>query len=357
MRNSRRRALVLGLLLAALVAVGYGVYLASDAGRLPWRDEPTRIAITPAVDAPLVATPEASPAAAQGAEAASPAAAQGAGAASPAAAQDAPACWDEEPVDEDGLLQWSEPPGMVIDPETTGYVATLQTNRGGITIELLARDAPVTVNNIVCLARNNYYEETPFHRVLAGFVIQSGDPTGTGAGGPGYQIEDELPESLDYTRGMLAMANAGPNTNGSQFFVVLADLRGQLPKNYTIFGTVTEGMEVVDEIAAVPVEPSQSGEPSSPTEDVILEQVTIEETAPPPVRIAIGATVVVVEGGTTLRSAPGGDGGVLVAELEAGTELVALADPEELDDASWRLVRDPASRNVGYVPAADVEGT
>jgi len=264
---------------------------------------------------------------------------------------------------------------MVIDPETTGYVATLQTNRGDITIELLARDAPVTVNNfvclaraescvttrhiwsIVCLARTKYYEETPFHRVLAGFVIQSGDPTGTGTGGPGYQIEDELPENLDYTRGMLAMANAGPNTNGSQFFIVLADLRGQLPKNYTIFGTVTEGMEVVDEIAAVPVEPSQSGEPSSPTEDVILEQVTIEETAPPPVRIDIGATVVVVEGGTTLRSAPGGEGGVLVAELEAGTELVPLADPEELDDATWRLERDPASRNVGYVTAADVEGT
>ncbi|MDQ3044018.1 MAG: peptidylprolyl isomerase, partial [Chloroflexota bacterium] len=240
MRDIRRHRLI-GIVLAALVVVGIGLYFVGEADRLPWRSDPTETAITP-VEIPGAGTP----------------------ATSPESAPIASACWDEEPTETDGLLQWSGPPATVIDPETTGYLATLETNRGDITVELLARDAPVTVNNFVCLARGDYYEDTPFHRVLAGFVIQSGDPTGTGTGGPGYQIEDELPEVLDYSRGMLAMANSGPNTSGSQFFVVLDDIQGQLPKNYSIFGTVTEGMEVVDEIAAVPVEPGARGELSSP---------------------------------------------------------------------------------------------
>jgi len=112
---------------------------------------------------------------------------------------------------------------------------------------------------------------------VKGFVIQGGDPTGTGTGGPGYKFADE-PISRDYEKGTLAMANAGPNTNGSQFFIVLEDLRGKLPKNYTIFGRVTAGQEVVDAIGATPTKAGSGGERSSPTEAVTLEQVTVNET-------------------------------------------------------------------------------
>jgi cyclophilin family peptidyl-prolyl cis-trans isomerase len=135
----------------------------------------------------------------------------------------------------------------------------------------------VTVNNFVCLAEDGYYNNTPFHRIVSGFVIQGGDPTGTGSGGPGYQFNDE-PVSKDYEKGILAMANAGPNTNGSQFFIVLDDLRGRLPKNYTIFGRVTSGQDVVDAIARTPTAVGRSGEKSTPTEPVTLEDVSISES-------------------------------------------------------------------------------
>ncbi|MDP9359531.1 MAG: peptidylprolyl isomerase [Chloroflexota bacterium] len=156
------------------------------------------------------------------------------------------------------------------------YTATLATNKGTIQVEFFPEGAPATVNNFVSLAREGYYDGTPFHRIVKGFVIQGGDPTGTGTGGPGFQFADE-PVSRDYEKGILAMANAGPNTNGSQFFIVLGDLRGSLPKNYTIFGRVTEGMDVVDAIAATPTRRGRSGENSIPTEDVTLERVTISE--------------------------------------------------------------------------------
>ena len=171
--------------------------------------------------------------------------------------------------------QYSRPPEMAIDP-AKHYTATLETSKGSIEIELFPQDAPKTVNNFVCLARDGYFDGTPFHRIVRGFVIQGGDPSGTGAGGPGYRFEDE-PISRDYEKGTLAMANAGPNTNGSQFFIVLEDLRGQLPKNYTIFGRVTGGQETVDAIAAVPTGPAPSGERSQPTEPVTLEAVRIRE--------------------------------------------------------------------------------
>ena len=112
--------------------------------------------------------------------------------------------------------------------------------RARFEVEFFPEDAPMTVNNFVCLAEDGYFDNTPFHRIVKGFVIQGGDPTGTGSGGPGYKFADE-PITKDYERGTLAMANAGPNTNGSQFFIVLDDLRGKLPKNYTIFGRVTGG--------------------------------------------------------------------------------------------------------------------
>ena len=169
--------------------------------------------------------------------------------------------------------QYSAQPAMRLDPDKT-YTATLGTSKGTIDVELFPEDAPITVNNFICLAEDGYYDRTPFHRHVKGFVIQGGDPTGTGTGGPGYRLDDE-PVRTDYERGTLAMANAGPNTNGSQFFIVLADLRGRLPKNYTIFGRVTEGLDVVDAIADTPTVVGRSGENSTPTEPVTLETVTI----------------------------------------------------------------------------------
>lgn len=171
------------------------------------------------------------------------------------------------------IMQWERPPEMQLEAGTD-YRARLQTNKGEIVVDLFEEEAPKTVNNFVFLTEQGYYSNVPFHRVLEGFVIQSGDPTGTGRGGPGYQFEDE-PVTRDYTRGIVAMANAGPNTNGSQFFITLQDLSGRLPKNYTIFGEVVEGMDTVDEIARVPVQQGASGEASSPTEPVFIESVEI----------------------------------------------------------------------------------
>jgi len=191
----------------------------------------------------------------------------------------AQACWTpDQRVEGDETMpqQYTQQPAMRIDPAKT-YTGALQTNKGTIEVELFPEDAPTTVNNFVCLAEDGYFDNTPFHRIVKGFVIQGGDPTGTGSGGPGYKFADE-PIARDYERGTLAMANAGPNTNGSQFFIVLADLRGKLPKNYTIFGRVTGGMDVVDAIASTPTRTGPSGENSTPTEPVTIEKATISES-------------------------------------------------------------------------------
>lgn len=187
-------------------------------------------------------------------------------------------CWTADQVTEDQTLgkQYAQAPAMKIDPAKT-YTATIETNKGTITAELFPGDAPKTVNNFVCLADDGYFNGTPFHRIVKGFVIQGGDPTGTGMGGPGYRFDDE-PVSRDYERGTLAMANAGPNTNGSQFFIVLDNLSGKLPKNYTIFGQVTGGLEVVDAIADTPTSVGRSGEKSTPDEPITVEKVTISES-------------------------------------------------------------------------------
>jgi cyclophilin family peptidyl-prolyl cis-trans isomerase len=159
-------------------------------------------------------------------------------------------------------------PDMAIDLDRS-YTATLHTNHGDISIDFFADDSPLTVNNFVFLAREGFYDGVIFHRVVPGFVIQGGDPTGTGTGGPGYRFRDELEKRRPYKRGTVAMANAGPNTNGSQFFICLGDVG--LPPAYTIFGTVTDGMDAVDAIAAVP----RAGE--KPTSDCVIERVTITE--------------------------------------------------------------------------------
>jgi cyclophilin family peptidyl-prolyl cis-trans isomerase len=185
-------------------------------------------------------------------------------------------CWADEQRLGSGSGQWTSPPAMVIDT-AKHYTTTMETNLGTFTLRLFAEDAPITVNSFVCLARAGYYDGTPFHRIIDGFVIQGGDPTGTGTGGPGYEIADE-PISRDYELGTLAMANAGPDTNGSQFFIVVGVDGTLLPKHYTIFGQVTEGMDVVDRIANVPTKESEFGEMSVPVEPVTLLKVTITES-------------------------------------------------------------------------------
>lgn len=166
------------------------------------------------------------------------------------------------------MKQYSGAPEMSIDPAKK-YTATIETSSGTMEAELFPGDAPATVNNFVFLARDGYYEGVIFHRVIRGFMIQGGDPTGTGTGGPGYKFKDE-PVKLPYSRGILAMANSGPNTNGSQFFVMHADYG--LPPNYTIFGKLTSGEEILDTIANAP-----TGAQDRPREPVSISSVTIAE--------------------------------------------------------------------------------
>jgi len=168
---------------------------------------------------------------------------------------------------------YTSPPAMSIDESKT-YTATIKTNYGDIVLELFAKEDPITVNNFVFLSREGFYNGVIFHRIVKGFVIQSGDPLGTGMGGPGYSFKDE-PVTRNYIAGTLAMANSGPNTNGSQFFICLGNL--SLQKNYTIFGLLSSGMDVVQKIGNLPVTTSPSGELSKPTVDVHIDTITIEE--------------------------------------------------------------------------------
>jgi cyclophilin family peptidyl-prolyl cis-trans isomerase len=174
-------------------------------------------------------------------------------------------------------LKWNSPPAMAINADHL-YTATIKTNYGDIVIELFPKESPLTVNNFVFLARQGFYDGVKFHRVVKGFVIQTGDPTGTGRGGPGYQFNDELPVQREYGPGIIAMANSGSNTNGSQFFICTGTKSKNLNMmpNYNIFGKVTSGMDVALKIDAVPVTGS---EPSSPTVDVHIDKVVIEEKA------------------------------------------------------------------------------
>jgi len=150
---------------------------------------------------------------------------------------------------------------------------TLQTNHGPIKIELFPEDAPKTVGNFEGLARKGFYDGLTFHRVIEGFMIQGGDPTGDGTGGPGYTFEDE-PNEHRVVRGALAMANAGPNTNGSQFFIVTADACPWLDGKHTVFGRVTEGMDVVDRISRVPKDSRDR-----PNDPVVIERVELGESS------------------------------------------------------------------------------
>lgn len=163
------------------------------------------------------------------------------------------------------------PPAMEIDSKKR-YSATVTTSKGTFTIEFFASETPIAVNNFVSLARKGFYNGTVFHRIIKGFMIQGGDPAGNGTGGPGYKFDDEK-ITRDYKRGIVAMANSGPNTNGSQFFIMHQDY--DLPKSYVIFGQVAQGMNTVDAIANMPTE--ESGEKSKPKEKVTIENITIDE--------------------------------------------------------------------------------
>ncbi|HJU36041.1 MAG TPA: peptidylprolyl isomerase [Gaiellaceae bacterium] len=147
--------------------------------------------------------------------------------------------------------------------------ATLHTNHGPITVELFDGDAPNTVENFRKLAADRFYDGVIFHRVIPDFMIQGGDPTGTGTGGPGYNFDDEFNDHR-VVRGALAMANAGPNTNGSQFFIVTADECSWLDGKHTVFGQVTDGMDVVDAISQV-----ETGAADRPREDVVIERIDL----------------------------------------------------------------------------------
>jgi cyclophilin family peptidyl-prolyl cis-trans isomerase len=161
---------------------------------------------------------------------------------------------------------------MCIDPSRR-YGAEMTTSLGTLTIALDPIAAPATVNNFVVLARYHYYDGVVFHRVIPGFMCQGGDPEGTGRGGPGYTFADELPKPGRYEVGSLAMANAGPNTNGSQFFIVSGPSGVGLPPSYTLFGKVVKGLEVVAAMESVP-----TGRNDRPRQDVVIESVTITES-------------------------------------------------------------------------------
>ncbi len=185
-------------------------------------------------------------------------------------------CTDRAPDPPPDPKSYPAPPPQTIDTSRS-YTATLTTSCGDIVIALDAAAAPATVNNFVFLARQGFYDGLTFHRVVAGFVIQGGDPTGTGSGDAGYAFDDELPDD-GYPTGSVAMANSGPNTNGSQFFIVTGD-GSQLPNDYSRFGKVTSGLDVAQRIEGFADPDADPGDPATqkPTQPIYIYGVTITE--------------------------------------------------------------------------------
>jgi len=170
-------------------------------------------------------------------------------------------------------FSFEKPPTMTINSEKS-YEAEIDTTKGVMKFELFSKETPKTVNNFVFLAKEGFYENTFFHRIIKSFMIQGGDPLGNGTGGPGYKFPDEKFDG-EYTRGTVAMANSGPNTNGSQFFIMHNDY--PLAKNFVIFGKVSKGLEVVDKIATAPAKLGMDGQNSSPINPVKIISVEVVE--------------------------------------------------------------------------------
>ncbi|NTV31322.1 peptidylprolyl isomerase [candidate division WWE3 bacterium] len=168
---------------------------------------------------------------------------------------------------------YSSAPEQFLDANKK-YQVTMKTSDGDMTIELFNKETPIAANNFAFLVKEGFYDGLSFHRIIKGFMIQGGDPSGDGTGGPGYEIKDE-PVTRDYKRGVIAYANSGANTSGSQFFIMHADY--PLPKQYTIFGQVVSGLETIDKIADTPVEGNMYGEQSTPTEPVFIESARLNE--------------------------------------------------------------------------------
>ena len=188
--------------------------------------------------------------------------------AAPSAPPPAPTVVAEPTAQPDSMgenMEYDGPPAMMLDESKT-YKAVITTTHGVINVDLFTTEVPNTVNNFVFLAREGFYDNVIFHRVIPGFMIQGGDPTGTGTGGPGYRFNDE-PVKRQYLRGTLAMANSGANTNGSQFFIMHQEYA--LPPQYTIFGFATSGVEVVDSIATLPR--NSSDRPNDPPQILSVE--------------------------------------------------------------------------------------
>lgn len=191
-------------------------------------------------------------------------------------------CTTSAPSGTTPVAQESSSPTPVVDKQTWTFPGALPaeqiqnkqirltTSKGDIVFKLYDDTAPKTVSNFVYLASGGYYDGLIFHRVIEDFMIQGGDPTGTGSGGPGYKFEDELTDNRTYTRGTVAMANAGKNTNGSQFFIMHKDV--PLPHSYSIFGEVVEGMDVVDMIAATPTDGRDR-----PVTEITMTKVSVED--------------------------------------------------------------------------------
>lgn len=190
---------------------------------------------------------------------------------------DGATCSAQQPPTAGDPATYDAPPPMTIDPATT-YTATIATSCGDIVVRLDATAAPRTVNNFVFLSRAGFYDGLTFHRVVPGFVIQGGDPSGDGTGGPGYTFADELPDD-GYPAGSVAMANSGPGTNGSQFFIVTGDA-SFLPNSYSRFGRVTKGLDVARTIERFADPDADPGDPASqvPTSTIWIDSVTIEES-------------------------------------------------------------------------------
>jgi cyclophilin family peptidyl-prolyl cis-trans isomerase len=196
------------------------------------------------------------------------------GGGSTSGARQASGSMPEDPADRNGM--YDEAPTEKLDPRQS-YVVEMETDKGTFDITVDPKAAPIAASNFVFLVKEGFYDGTVFHRIIKDFMIQGGDPTGTGTGGPGYELQDD-PVKGEYTPGTVAMANAGPNTGGSQFFIVHGTAV-DLPKDYVIFGKVDkDGMKVVDEIANVEVEVSETGEPSKPVDEVKVVSATLKES-------------------------------------------------------------------------------